>query len=107
MQSLESVLERRKRDLVEVLISRTGLTVGRAERFVDVAGHDLVEALLWCNGAIRRTGLSEPGNVRYVLGSMEASQIASRLGMPRAEVWTALRTFVPRALEIADRCLPA
>lgn len=107
MESIQSVLERRKRDLVEVLISGTGLSVRRAERFVDVAGMDLVEALLWRNGAVKREHLAEPDNVRDILGNMEANQIAQDLGLPQDEVWSALRTFVPRALEIADRCLHA
>lgn len=105
MESLESVLERRKGDLVEVLVSGTGLSAPKAERFVDVAGHDLVESLLWCNGSIRRDRLCDPGNVRNVLGHMGAGRIASHVGMRRTEVWAALRTFVPRALELADRCL--
>jgi uncharacterized protein YidB (DUF937 family) len=56
---------------------------------------------------VKREHLAEPDNVRDILGNMEANQIAQDLGLPQDEVWSALRTFVPRALEIADRCLHA
>lgn len=107
MESIQAVLERRKSDLIEVLVSGTGLSMQRAERFVDLAGTDLVEALVWRNGAVSHDHLSAPSNVRDILGTMGAGQIAQSLGLPRDEVWTALRTFVPHALEIADRCLRA
>lgn len=107
MESLESVLERRRRDLVDVLVYGTSFSVRRAERFVAVAGTDLVQAIEWKNGGLKRERLSEPANVRDVLSTMGAGQIASALGISRAEVWPALRAFVPRALELADRSLEA
>lgn len=107
METLQSVLERRRRDLVEALILGTGFNVRSAERFVTVAGTDLVQALEWRNGRVRKDRLAEPDNVREVLSVMEAHQIAAELGIPPSEVWPALRAFVPRALELADRCLRA
>lgn len=103
MESIESVLELRKRDLVETLVSRTGLSASGAERFVDIAGTDLIEALVWRDGEAGQDHLAAPSSVRDVLADMEASHIAESLGLPQEEVWAALRTFVPRALEIADR----
>jgi hypothetical protein len=46
--------------------------------------------------------LSAPDNVRELLGTIRANWIADSLGMPPHEVWSGLRVFVPRVLQLAD-----
>jgi hypothetical protein len=103
MQRLEAVLGDRRTDLVQALVRCGGLTRARAERFVALAGNDLIESFEWqCRGQAPRH-LAEPSTARDVLSTMGANRIASLLGISRSEVWESLRAFVPRVLCLAER----
>jgi len=102
METLEIVLVRRAPDLVRVLVSRTGFSRERAERFVILAGTDLLESYRWQADTLDQQSLSAPGNVRDLLSMIRADRIASSLGVPPAEVWSGLRDFVPSVLQLAD-----
>ena len=102
MQRLETVLGSRKTDLVHVLVRSGGLTRERAERFVALAGHDLIESFEWQRREHALHGLAGPTTARDVLSTMGANRIASSLGLSRSEVWDSLRAFVPRVLCLAE-----
>jgi len=102
MDNLESVLARRATDLVHVVVSRAGFSRERAERFVMLAGTDLLESYRWQADVLDRDHLSAPENVRALLSVSAARHIASTLGVAPAEVWTGLREFVPSVLRLAD-----
>jgi hypothetical protein len=78
-----------------------------AERFVSLAGPDLLESIEWQMSELDSRRLSAPSTVRDVLSAMGADRIASSLGLPRSDVWMGLRAFVPRALQLAERGLEA
>jgi len=103
MRRLETVLWSRKTDLVQVLVRRGGLTRDRAERFVALAGDDLIESYEWHRRERMLLELAEPATARDVLSTMGANRIAVSLGLSRAEVWDGLRAFVPRVLCLAER----
>jgi hypothetical protein len=103
MQALERVLAQRTGELVEILVQRADLSRERAERFVSVAGPDVVASFRW---QVREAGpqrLGAPSTARNVLNTMGATRIAVDLGMTRAEVWVGLRTLVPGLLRMAGR----
>ena len=103
MQALETVLAQRTGELVEILVKNGDLSRERAERFVSVAGPDVVASFRW---QLRETGwqhLGSASTARNVLNTMGATRIASALGMTRDEVWDGLRTLVPGLLRLADR----
>jgi hypothetical protein len=102
MRRLETVLGDRRTDLVQVLVRCDGLTRTHAERFVALAGDELLESYAWHCGGHAPRHLAEPAMVRDVLSTMGANRIASSLGISRSEVWDSLRAFVPRVLCLAD-----
>jgi len=102
MQRLETVLWDRRTDLVQVLVRSSGLTRAHAERFVALAGNDLIESFEWhCRGQAPGR-LAEPSTVRDVLSTMGANRLASLMGLSLPEVWESLRAFVPRVLCLAE-----
>jgi len=102
MQSLYGVLAQGTRDFVHLLVDLPGLSHERAERFVELAGTDLIESIEWRRRDLRGRSLSAPGTVRDLLSVIRARRLAAALDMPQAEVWAALRAFVPRFLEMAE-----
>jgi hypothetical protein len=102
METLEIVLVRSARDLVHVVERRTGFSRESAERFVILAGTDLIESFKWQADALDPNDLSAPNNVRDLLSGIGGNRIASTLGMPPSEVWSGLREFVPSVLRLAD-----
>lgn len=103
MHALETVLAQRTGELVELLVHSGDLSRERAERFVSVAGPDVVASFRW---QVREAGpqsLGAASTTRDVLNTMGATRIASALGMTRAQVWVGLRTLVPGLLCLADR----
>jgi polyhydroxyalkanoate synthesis regulator phasin len=102
MQRLETVLGERKPDLVQVLVRRGGLTPERAERFVALAGDDLIESFEWQHRELESRPLAEPSTARDVLSAMAANRIASSLGLSRSQVWEGLRALVPSVLCLAE-----
>jgi len=103
MRRLETVLGTRKYDLVHLLVRSSGLTRERAERFVTLAGNDLIESFEWQLREHMPRELAEPSTARDVLSTMSANRIASSLGLSRSEVWERLRAFVPLVLCLAEQ----
>lgn len=106
MESLQSVLGQGTHDFVHHLVDLPGLSQERAERFVELAGSDLIECIEWQLPNLRGRKLSAPGTVRDVLSVIHARRLASALEMPQADVWAALRAFVPRFLQMAELARP-
>jgi hypothetical protein len=102
METLETVIDDRARDFVRLLVSQFGFTEERAEKFVILAGSDLMESYRWRADDIGPGQLSDPENVRELLGAIRGNHIASSLGLPPSDVWSGLRVFVPRVLQLAD-----
>jgi hypothetical protein len=107
MESLEIVLGRRTNHFVRIFMSQFGFSEERAERFVSMAGSDLMESYKFLARDLDPRGLSCPANVRDLLSTIHASRIASSLGIPASEVWTGLRVFVPSVLQLADGRYPS
>ena len=82
MQTLETVLGLRRRELVQALEGRAGMSGELAERFVSLAGPDLLESIEWQVSELDSRRLSAPATVRDVLSAMGADRIASSLGSP-------------------------
>ena len=102
MELLESVIGRQSPHFVRIFVSQFGFSRERAERFVSLAGRDLLESYAWCADELDHATLSAPENVRGLLGAIGGNRIADSLGIPRAEAWSGLRVFVPRVLQLAD-----
>ncbi|HUP53041.1 MAG TPA: hypothetical protein VM198_11225 [Longimicrobiales bacterium] len=102
METLETVLGSRAPHFVRIFVSQFGFSEERAERFVELAGSDLIECYRWQADRMDPRELSAPENVRSLLGAIHARRIADSLGIPPAEVWSGLRVFVPRVLQLAD-----
>ena len=102
MERLETVIGGRARHFVRLFVSQFGFTEERAEQFVSLAGNDLIESYRWRAGDLGSGRLSDPENVRELLGAIRGNHIASSLGLPPSDVWSGLRVFVPRVLQIAD-----
>jgi len=102
MQALEAVLDERTADLVEVLVRRGGLSEERAQRFVELAGPDLIESWVWHSHEPAARHLAEPATARDVLSTMGANRIARTLDLSTSQVWEGLRAFVPRVLCLAE-----
>jgi hypothetical protein len=102
VETLETVLERRAHHFVRIFVSQFGFTEERAQRFVNLAGSDLIECCRWHERNMGPGGFSAPANVRNLLAVIHARRIADSLGIPSAEVWSGLRVFVPRVLQLAD-----
>ena len=101
MRRLETVLGSRAPDLVEVLCGG-GLSPERAQRFVALAGDDLLGSFEWQCREGAPGPLAEPSTARDVLSTMGANRLAVSLGLSRSEVWDGLRAFVPQVLGLAD-----
>lgn len=102
MELLESVIGRKSPHFVRLFVSQFGFTVERAEQFVSLAGNDLLESYRWRAEDLDPDSLSKPENVRELLAVIGGNRIADRLGLPRDDVWSGLRVFVPRVLQLAD-----
>lgn len=102
MRVLETVLDERTPHLVRTLIRRGGLNAECAERFVTLAGSDLIESFLWNRSELAARPLAAPSTARDVLSTMGANRLASELGLTRSQVWTELRAFVPYVLCLAE-----
>ena len=102
MENLETVLCSKSPHFVRIFVSQFGFSVERAEQFVSLAADDLMESYKWRAGDLDPGALSAPENVRELLGAIRGNLIADWLGMPHAEVWSGLRVFVPRVLQLAD-----
>jgi hypothetical protein len=102
MEMLHDVLGRGAHDLAHLVADRTGLTEERAEQFVALAGSDLIDSIEWHADELEGLALSEPSNVRNLLGTIHAKRIASSLEIAPADVWAGLRAFVPQFLQLAD-----
>jgi hypothetical protein len=102
MEALETVLGRKSPHFVRIFVSQFGFSEERAERFVTLAASDLLESYRWRAGDLDPGSLSAPETVRELLGAIRGNLIADSLGIPPADVWSGLRVFVPRVLQLAD-----
>lgn len=102
METLETVLGRRAPHFVRIFVSQFGFSEERAEQFVSMAGDDLIASYRWRADHMQASQLSAPENVRELMGTIRAKWIADSLGIPPSEVWSGLRVFVPRVLQLAD-----
>jgi hypothetical protein len=102
MERLETVLCSRTQHFVRIFVTQFGFSVDRAKRFVDLAGDDLIECYRWQGQNLLPGEYSHPENVRNIMSVLHARGIADSLGMAPAEVWSGLRVFVPRVLQLAD-----
>lgn len=107
MDRLETVLGSRAPHFVRILVSQFGFSEEEAHEFVSLASADLIQSYRWRAHDIDAGALSAPENVRELLGTIRGDRIAHSLGLPASEVWSGLRVFVPRVLQLADgRHLP-
>ena len=102
METLETVIGRRSEHFVRIFVSQFGFSEDRAELFVRLAGNDLIESYKWQSSRLADEALSDPANVRDLMSTIHANGIASSLGISTSEVWSGLRVFVPRVLQLAD-----
>ncbi|HUF76616.1 MAG TPA: hypothetical protein VMM35_10075 [Longimicrobiales bacterium] len=102
METIETVIGRRTPHFVRIFVSQFGFSEERAEQFVSLAGDDLIESYRWRASDMGHRRLSDPESVRELLGAIRGDHIASSLGLPPSEVWSGLRVFVPRVLQLAD-----
>ena len=102
VKSLETVLALRTFELVELVAHGAGLTEERAERFVALAGSDLLASFRWQARDLALRSLGTPSTARDVLSTMRADRIASQLGMSSSDVWVGLRELVPHVLSMAE-----
>lgn len=103
MDCLRRVLGQRGGALVTLLVHQVGFDLDTAERFVAVAGQDLMESYRWVEDDLDLAYLPTRPNVLRLLRSMHGSGIAAALGVPTSDAWDGLRAFVPRVLELADQ----
>lgn len=103
MEHLQRVLEERSGDITAHVVRRQGFSPETAGRFVQEAGPDLLESWRWQASSLQVEDLATWSNVQRLLGGMHANALARALGMPPAEVWQALRVFVPKVLLLARR----
>jgi hypothetical protein len=101
MARLQQVLGRKSDYLARALEVHSGIESSVARRFVQVAGADLIESYLWQRAEIEGRELADPSNARDLLSGAYTARIAHELGIPRKQVWVALRAFVPRVLQLA------
>jgi len=102
VKSLETVLALRTCELVELVAHGAGLSEERAQRFVALAGSDLLASFRWQARELATRSLATPATARDVLSTMRADQIASKLEMSPSDVWVGLRELVPHVLTLAD-----
>lgn len=102
MDYLRSVIGEREAFLAALLVRHVGFTLDTAERFVAVAGHDLIESYRWQEPDLDLVHLPTRTNALRLLRCMHGSGIASALGVPTSQAWDGLREFVPRVLELAQ-----
>jgi hypothetical protein len=102
MDRLSRVLGRESGHLARVVEVQAGLEEPVATQFVQVAGADLIESYRWQKDDIEARDLADPTSARDLLSGAYAARIADQMGLPRAQVWDALRAFVPRVLQLAS-----
>ena len=95
MHPLETLLSERSERLVAELRS-AGLSEEIADRFLDEARPELVEAYLWSALDLPE---DTPARPEDVLPCMRARSLAATLGLTTNETWAGLRVLVPAALE--------
>lgn len=103
MQRVKQVLEDSAGDIAAHLVLRQNLGREVAERFVEVAGAELIASWEWQASSVQLENLATWNNVQRLLGGIHAKALASELGLSPDVVWPALRTFVPRVLLLASR----
>lgn len=103
MDCLQRVLGQRGGALVTLLVHQVGFDLDTAERFVAVAGQDLMESYKWVEDDLDLAYLPARPNALRLLRGMHGSGIASTTGVPASVAWVGLRAFVPRVLELADQ----
>jgi hypothetical protein len=102
MERLRSVLAQKSAYLARVIEVQAGIEESVARRFVQIAGADLIESYCWQKPELELRDLADPCNTRDLLSGAYAGHIAHELGLPRSQVWAALRLFVPRVLQLAN-----
>jgi len=102
VKSVETILALRTCELVELLVEGAGLSTERAERFVALAGSDLLASFRWQARELATRSLATPSTARDVLSAMRADRIASQLDMSASDVWVGLRELVPHVLTLAN-----
>ena len=107
MKPLETVLGEQRLELVHTLVSGSAFGIDNAERFVALAGPELIKALEWQLPRVEARSLTTRSTIRDVLSAMNAHRIASTLGIPSSKAWTGLRTLVPHVLHLVDETADA
>ncbi|MDH3206277.1 MAG: hypothetical protein OEO79_06675 [Gemmatimonadota bacterium] len=107
MKSLETVLGEKKLELVHTLVRDDTFGIDNAERFIALAGPELIKAIEWQLPDVATKSLVARSTIRDVLSAMNADRIASTLGIPSSEAWTGLRTLVPHVLHLAEETADA
>ena len=102
MTPLETVLGDKRLELVRTLVHGSAFRIDNAERFVALAGPELIKALEWQVPDVEARSLATRSTIRDVLSVMNGNRIASTLGIPNSKAWTGLRALVPHALHLAD-----
>lgn len=102
MQRVKRVLEERADDIAGHLVLRQDFERDVAERFVELAGAELMASWQWQASSLQLESLPTWTNVQRLLGGIHAKALASDLDLPPDQVWYALRTFVPRVLILAN-----
>ncbi|MDX1646494.1 MAG: hypothetical protein R3304_05070 [Longimicrobiales bacterium] len=82
---------------------REGFSLELAERFVRVAGRDLMESWEWHASVLDLEDLASWPNAQRLLGGIHTDSVARDLDMEPPDVWRALRTFVPKVLILLSR----
>ncbi len=102
MERLRRVLGQKSAYLARVVEVQAGVEDSVARRFVQIAGADLIESYSWQKSELDLRDFADPCNARDLLSGAYAGHIAHELGISRAQVWAALRLFVPRVLQLAN-----
>lgn len=103
MKRVQQVLEERGGEIAQHLVLRQEMDDAQAERFVDVAGRELMASWEWQASSLQVDDLASWANAQRLLAGMHAKSLASQLDLPPERVWRALRAFVPRVLILATR----
>lgn len=103
MERVKQVLDERAADIAAHLVLRQEFGREVAQRFVQVAGAELIASWEWQTSSLQMEDLATWTNVQRLLGGIHAKALASELDLSPDVVWNALRTFVPRVLLLAAR----
>ena len=99
MDLLASLLREQAPQLVSAVTEKTDLTLEQAERLVPEAADATVAALGQSEG-LDLGDLLGGGNLGQLLGKIDVSALASRVGISDSQAGAALQTIVPLVLQL-------